>query len=160
MIKAAKQFTRMLRRRLPRTSTAVGLLLLLSLGVLEPMLCIIHCEMATLQAATHAGHASSAGYLCAFQQPMQAHMRADHAVVTSAGLPSHLHAPSASDRGAPAPNVAQPQPFHEMALVGVVLLLVVSVLWRARCMPLHVPPQRFLKPPLHPPTAPLRWNMA
>lgn len=159
MIKAAKQLTRMFWLR--RASTAVSLLLLLSLGVLEPMLCIIHCEIAALQAGAHAGRASSAGYLCAFaQQPMQARMPADHAVVTSAGLPSHLHTPAASDRSTPAPNDAQPQPFHEMALVGVVLLLVVSVLWRARCMPLHAPPQRFLKPPLHPPTALLRWNMA
>jgi hypothetical protein len=165
-------------QRLRRVSAVVGVLVLLSLGVLEPLLCIIHCNflMSSMQHAQHAASAQTIGsgatYLCSFAtQPSTDVMRMPHqpanamsmphehdhgtATSNSASTPSHIHSPMA-DPSAPATYVPQPQAFHEMALVAMVLVFVVCVVLRGGAAQTHTPPQRFLRPPLRPPTASLR----
>ncbi len=162
MINAAKQFTHSLWRRLRHASTAVSLLVLLSLGVMEPLLCVIHCEIMALRADAQHAHVSSTNYVCAFtQQTVTKHQTlAHHALIVSTASPSPLHAMSINERGVPTTSNAQPQPFHEMAFIASALLLIILLVLRDCNVTPLAPPQRFFRPPLRPPTASLPWNMA
>jgi hypothetical protein len=147
---------RVLRGRLRHKRAAVALVLLLALGVGEPLICILHCEiwlpmaLQSLMAGQHHHH----------HHPGMAHAQAeaDAPVEAAVVLRPSAEAPPAtcfmrprSDTPSDGPLPMPPSPVHEMvAAAGVVLVLALGS-GRHLLDPPRGPPRVPLPPPLRPP---------
>lgn len=125
-------------RRLQRGGAAVGLFVLLTIGLFEPLACILHCEVWTLlygqdpRVAAHQHH----------------HGVGQGGVAAGGAFLCQLHDPSGDPASRPGP---MPAPFHEMVLIAAILVLALALIERRPAAPQHAPPRRALAPPLRPP---------
>jgi hypothetical protein len=151
---------RALRARLRREGAAVGLLMLLTLGLGEPLLCILHCQVWLPSAY--------AGYF-APQDLHSQHMHHNHhdmsampGMAASEGrstlTPSHAAAldPScfmahaAGDQSG-VPFHVPPSPIHDVLPIVVTLSIAMLALYARPADPPGDPPHHAWPPPLRPP---------
>ncbi len=149
-------------RRLPARfgHAAVAALVVLLLGFLEPLACVLHCQLFLPLMAHHlasAGHTHA--HLHASQAPGVGGEGSGFGAVNLAG-PAHIFAdspaaPPGQDcfHGGPigGPGVTTPAPYHEMALALALVAFLFLLLWRVSPAPPGDPPPVFLRPPLRPP---------
>lgn len=151
----ARQTWRGIRAQLQRDRAALMLGLLLALSVGEPLLCIAHCDLwlpfmiSSAQASPHQHMHHSHAQMAAHQVPANgASLAAQPPRVPNSASLCELHL--ASDRSAP--FHVPPSPVHELALVGlVIVLLALALIGRQPAAPPRPPPPRFYRPPLRPP---------
>jgi hypothetical protein len=158
-----KRQWRALRARLRREGAAVGLLALLTLGLGEPLLCIIHCQIwlpsayhsyfaAQNQHAHHDQHAHHGQH--GLGARMSAAANEGSVVLTpshaSANDPSCLMPRAAGDHGG-VPFHVPPSPIHDVLPVFLTLSIAMLVLHTRPAAPPGDPPQRVWPPPLRPP---------
>jgi hypothetical protein len=141
------------RIRLRRERAAVALLMLLTLGVGEPMLCIIHCEFwlpiayhsyfAAQHPHSHAGHRIQPGdESAALATDSAAGAASIRASETPAAASCFMN--GGLGTGAPVPFHVPPSPVHDMLPTLLIALLLVLLT--------HPRP---LAPPGDPPSAPI-----
>ncbi len=146
------------RARLRRDRAALTLAVLLTLGLGEPLLCIIHCQI-WLPIALHS-------YFAAQHQHMhhhgQMHIGAgaiDQAPAPNSGVAlaavSPVDAPMCTFQGGTSsgssPLYIPPSPVHDMIMALPMLLLVLLLVGMRRAAPPGGPPRLFYTPPLRPP---------
>lgn len=137
-------------RRLRRRGALTGLFVLLSIGLVEPLACIIHCEITELLSAPAAsalyGHQNHAHHTA-----VAAEESSTVAIIAPPGtmLCAQLHSASTSDTGMP--QSAAPQPFHEMIVLLGMLFAAVFCITRPQPGTSDPPRTRFIAPPLRPP---------
>jgi hypothetical protein len=169
MIAVARNRLRMVRRRwrawrarVERKRLALALVALLTIGLGEPLLCIIHCDlwlpsMFGHQMASHQHHHHGA---MAGMDHSGSIVGMDQAS-TSPGMINPIGAQPA-ENGAPcfhggpndgseAPFHVPPSPIHDMLPLTLVVTVVVSMLFVYRPVPPGDPPRIFLSLLLRPP---------
>jgi len=159
-IRNFRRWWRRYRVRLRRDRVAVTLLVLLTLGLGEPLLCIIHCQIwlplafhGYFAAQHHHDHASQhrlaavapmarpappaagATVIGAARQPARAPCCLDAAMSTDASVPFHV----------------PPSPVHDMMLALTLLVFTALLFGALPNAPPVDPPPRSLPPPLRPP---------
>jgi hypothetical protein len=148
------------RRHLLRKRATLTLLVLLTLGLGEPLLCIIHCQI-WLPLTFHSYFAA--------QHPHAHHH--DHAHMTAAPTEQPAQQPAGAVITSPAPSEhtmcafqggsgqgsvpfhVPPSPIHDMIPALVLLLLLPLVVAAWSTAPPGDPPPVFHAPPLRPPIA-------
>ena len=138
-------------RRLRRRGALTGLFVLLTIGLVEPLACIIHCEITELLSAPaisalhgHHNHAHS--------DAVAAKESSTVAIVApppDSMLCAQLHNGGTSHTGMP--QSATPQPFHEMIVLLGVLFVAVFIIMGPHPLTSDPPRTRFVAPPLRPP---------
>jgi len=153
-----RRFHRRLRARLCRSSTLLLGLLVLGLG--EPLLCIIHCELAEAlqelqprQSMVSMHHHDMMGHMGMSAAPEAAAMHSQHQH-GPAPASAQTHGQSAVDclmPGGPGPSpLTPPSPIHDLLLTTLALLG--TALACTAHLPLSRLPPRYLgKPPPCPP---------
>ena len=126
--------------RLRRPGAVIGLLLVLLLGLIEPLTCVVHCSLlnmlATSQSAVVQHHHGGAVAPSA------------RGVATSAAQGcAHVHSGVPSLPG----SDVVPQPFHEMLLLPITMLVFVSLAVRRQHRASGPPAQPHAAPLGHPP---------
>ncbi len=149
----AQQMWYEIARRLRQRSVALGVFLLLWIGLVEPMACVLHCDIWELVATVnpsaaqhhahgHHAHANQAG--------------PDHGSPDGSGAAAHQGMQLCSNLYAPnnqhhqMPEVG-PAPYHEMSLVTTTLLLFIVIGAWLPSIPAIPPPRLKYPPPLKPP---------
>jgi hypothetical protein len=145
------------RARLRRQRAALALLALFTLGLSEPVMCILHCQL-WLPLVFHS-------YFAAQHQ----HMHLEHIhTAQSAGQARGAAAPTTvepsgdqsaafcgwhieSGAGSGAPFYVPPSPVHDMVPPIMLLLIVLLLIGIAPARPPGGPPQLLAPPPLRPP---------
>lgn len=160
-----RRFRRRLRAQLCRSSTV--LLGLLALGLGEPLLCIIHCELAEVlqelqsrQSMVSMHHHHTMGHMSMPAEPEAAatHSLHQHGPATAG---AHTHSQPAADCMMPAGGsgpspLPPPSPIHDLLLTPLVLLS--AALPCAAHLPLSRLRPRYLgKPPPCPPPILAAW---
>lgn len=142
-------------------ASLVGLLVILMLGLVEPISCILHCAI-LFPAHAHGDMSSVHGMNHANHVHGQHAVAAEQTVACCEGmprvpalLPFQSHTPCVhyhSEGGSPyAPHVPLGQPFHEM-VIGMLLLLTLLLFIQQHPLPDSLmPPQLAYAPPLRPP---------
>ena len=135
-----------------RTHAAFALVALLSLGVFEPLICIIHCQfwlpfaLQNYFASQHHHHhmqlAGVAGATSTTHPP-------GAAVISAATQPDGCPLYRGNSSGAPISP--PPSPVHEVTLPLMLLVLVVLLVAVQLTPPLTGPPRVFIPVPLRPP---------
>ena len=153
------RFNRRWRRQLGHKRAMVALLALLTLGLFEPLACVLHCAIwmplhlqstPLAQAQLHHHHtvaqpgAGTSGSAAVPIASLDQMLGQDQAPCY--GLQSRLGHDSSSH------HTPLAQPFHEMALI-VVTLVAVLLSQRYAAPRAHTPPPQFLLPLLRPPIA-------
>jgi hypothetical protein len=147
------------RVRLLSGRAAVALLLLFTLGLGEPVLCIIHCQIwlpiafHSYFAAQHAHmhHHNLAGVTAAPAEPPVARIAGAAAIAPTASTDSPTCAFQSGSSSGSSPFYIPPSPVHD-AIPALLLLLLVSLVVAAHPPPLAArPPHVFCEPPLRPP---------
>lgn len=139
------------RIRLRRDRAVIALLALLTLGVFEPLICIIHCEIwipFALQnyfAAQH--HHHHMGLTAAADATSAQH--SSGAVFASAAQPDGCPLYQGNSSGVPIPP--PPSPVHEVTLPLMLLTLALLLVAAQPAAPLRGPPRVFIPVPLRPP---------
>jgi hypothetical protein len=152
---------RALRARLRREGAAIGLMVLLTLGLGEPLLCILHCQI-WLPSAYQ-------GYFAPHNQhDPQAHhnhhtMNASAPAAAANGgdpllTPSHAAAldpgcfvPHAAGDQSGVPFHVPPSPIHDVLPIALALSIVILALYARPAAPPSDPPDRACPPLLRPP---------
>lgn len=127
--------------RLRQRGALVSLVLLLSIGLFEPLACVIHCSVLEVLYTQTSGH--------------HHHVAVDGGQWTVDGGNKQVQsaAPVCAENHSFAANTAAncdaptPQPFHEMMLLSVFVLLPLALLAR-RARQSTGPPAEFFSPPL------------
>jgi hypothetical protein len=142
-------------RRQLRREHAIVALLVLTLGLLEPLACVLNCTLwmplyhqSTALAQGHHQHGSPASSAIAHtpaEQRAPFENRAAHYVSSLAPGDAQCHF------GSDAHHMPLAEPFHEFALVVLALSFVVLLMCRYLVAPLQAPPPLFLAVPLRPP---------
>ena len=142
--------------RLRRDRASVALLVLLTLGLGEPLLCIIHCQfwlpiaLHSYFAAQHTHHHHGSPVVAGQAGPGQIVSAAPAIQPGAAEQPGcFLHFSGPANSGLP--FHVPPSPVHDM-FVPLALLLIVTIIVAARPLaPPGAPPQRAYAPLLRPP---------
>jgi hypothetical protein len=147
---------RLWRARLRRERTVVALFVVLTLGLSEPLMCILHCEL-WLPLAFHSYFASQ------HQHQHHAHMVMPAAEQAQSGT-SNASVSASEDSGTPGcfwhfqpsngsdvPFYVPPSPVHDFIPTLVLLLIVLLLISVAPAAPPGDPPRSRLAPPLQPP---------
>ena len=138
-----------------RREHAIVALLVLTLGLLEPLACVLHCTLwmplhhqSTALAQEHRQHGSPASSAIAHtpaEQQAPVENRAAHHVSSLAPGDARCHF------GSDAHYMPLAEPFHEFAFVVLALSFVVLLMCRYLVAPLQASPPLFLAVPLRPP---------
>lgn len=140
------------RGRLRGRHGAVALLALLTIGLLEPLACILHCEVweDLLRASSLAAHRHGAHH---HVMPGGATMRAGATAGDQAALASAApdDVPCLVQSQSHLPHGIFPQPFHEMALTFAIVVAALGFVERLLLVPPRPPPLVAHVPPLRPP---------
>jgi len=159
-----KRQWRALRARLRREGAVVGLLVLLTLGLGEPLLCILHCQLwlpsayhsyfaDQSQAGQHDQHAHHGHHSASAIMPAAAANEGGAALApshTSANDPGCAMARAAGDQSG-VPFHVPPSPIHDILPVILMLSIMLLMLHTRPAAPPGDPPQRAWPPPLRPP---------
>jgi hypothetical protein len=149
---------RALRARLRREGAAVGLLVLLTLGLGEPMLCILHCQIWLPSAyqgyfdpqgqhAHHNHHSMSASAPAAAADTGGSLLSPSHAPALEPGcLMSH----AAGDQSG-MPFHVPPSPIHDVLPIILTLSIIILALYARPAASPRDPPDRACPPLLRPP---------
>ena len=146
----ARHLRRTVRARLRRDGATAALLVVLALGLGEPLVCIIHCQfwlpivLPSLASAHH--YHTHATAVPSNSEPLLT----TGGAATLPGIASCLMRQGPltdSDLSIPVPA----SPVHEMVLAIVALLAVVPLISRVSPAPLTHPPCVVFPPPLRPP---------
>jgi hypothetical protein len=147
------------RVRLLSGRAAVALLLLFTLGLGEPMLCIIHCQIWLPLALDsyfaaqhqHMHHHNHAQVAAAPAEPPVARAAGAAAIASTASTDAATCAFQNGSGSGSSPLYIPPSPVHD-AIPALLLLLLVSLVVAAHPPPLAAsPPHVFYAPPLRPP---------
>jgi hypothetical protein len=137
-----------------RDRAALALVMMLSLAIFEPLLCIINCQFwmpTALRSSVSTEHQHHHMHLQAGDiASAPIHLYAHEVVLAQATVPAmgctmHIGYPS----GSPLPM--QPSPLHETLLTFVLPLFIVLLAMIYVCPPLTGPPRVFVPVPLRPP---------
>lgn len=155
-------------RALRRDGALVSLVALLSLGLLEPLACILHCDLLVpmREAHQHTHHAlgltfkgdiSEDAFLCAFGIPKSTMPQGvqEQRVALLARHPRPMCTLCTSDyvNSTTQPLLSAPAPFHAMVLLCTAPFIAALLLRRQHNAPPNPPPRRVEPPPLPPPIA-------
>lgn len=154
--KQTRRCLRVLRARLRQRRAVVALILLLALGVGEPLVCILHCEvwlpmaLQSLMAGQHQHqhHHGMAHADAGADAPVEAGVVLRP--LTEAPLATCFMRPR-SDTPSDAPLPLPPSPVHEMIVAASVVLVLAQRSARYLADPPRGPPGMRLPPPLRPP---------
>jgi hypothetical protein len=141
------------RRHVRRDRAAVAFLALLSLGLFEPLLCILHCQLWMPSAAEgysashehHQHHMHRAGASATLAPAPEANVAIGLPAVLPDGCSFHLGPQSGS------PEQPLPLAFHEMFLPLPLLAALILFLAMQPSAPPAGPPRVFIPVPLRPP---------
>ena len=129
--------------RLRRPGAIVGLFVVLLIGVIEPMTCIVHCSVLSLLAATTPGltqhHHTAAAPMAAASSAETLQPLTDAHTCTQL-QPRQPWPTSGSESAAP-------QPFHEMLLLAITLVIAALPFTRRKHLP-NGPPTQWFAPTL------------
>lgn len=135
--------------RLRRRGALFSLAALLSLGLFEPLGCILHCEMIGLLSGSANTPAFTHHHTQASHEQHAHHMSDAPAAHTEDSTACRQFYGCEAMTTAHCQPVA-PQPFHEMSLLFIILLVPLGLIARRR-RPLTAPPRQFYIPPLRRP---------
>lgn len=148
-----------LRARLRRERAALALLTLLTLGLGEPLLCIIHCQVwlpiayHSYFATQHVHHSHHAQHRVSGIMPADAAPAPGTALMlspVSANDPA-CAMPTVSGSGDGVPFHAPPSPVHDVLPAFLALFFTALLLHVHPAAPPGEPPRRAWPPPLRPP---------
>ena len=129
--------------RLRQRGALLSLAVLLSIGLIEPLACIAHCTMLdVLYAGQTSGHQHH-NHAVASGAPVDVALATSDDVPATVCLEQHLFSTSAA-ANCDAPT---PQPFHEMTLLTVVVLVPLALVAQ-HARQATGPPAEFFSPPL------------
>ena len=151
----AKRRWRAWRGRIRRDRAALALVVMLSLALFEPLLCIVHCQLWMPFALS--------SYFGA-QHQHHHHMHTQAASAAAAPAPANAADPALAQGAAPAagctihagypggsPLSPPPSPVHETLLTLVLPIFIVLLAVAYASAPLTDPPRVFVPVPLRPP---------
>lgn len=133
-----------------RGRAAVTLVALLSLGLFEPLLCIIHCQFWMPVALQHYAASQHHHHAMMREGDMAGMAHASSSALAPSAV-SPVGCPLYSGHGSGVPLLPPPSPVHEVVLALVLLLPVLLLVAVQPAAPLTGPPRVCIPVPLRPP---------